>query len=197
MTYRVHLKFFFSVALVAIWASNPAYAHEEISGYGGFLDGVMHPILGYDHLLAMLAVGIWGAQMGGSSVWTLPVTFPLIMAVGGFLGINGVPIPRVEPAIASSMVVLGLVILARWKAPEWSALIIVGAFAIFHGYAHGKELPEAADPMAYAIGFVVATGLIHIVGILFGILFCRPFGGWIARGAGGAIAAAGLFFLVA
>lgn len=188
---------FFAFFLSAFLAATTAYAHTGGGVAGGFIGGFTHPIFGYDHLLAMLAVGIWGAQMGGSAVWSLPVTFPLIMAFGGFLGISGVPVPQVEPAIALSMLVLGLVILASWKAPEWIALILVGAFAIFHGYAHGLELPEAADPMAYAAGFVIATGLIHIVGILFGLLFAKPFDGWVARGAGGAIALAGIYFLAA
>lgn len=174
-----------------------ASAHQGGEPLGGFQSGFVHPIFGYDHLLAMFAVGIWGAQIGGRAVWELPVTFPLIMAGGGLLGMKEVPLPQVEPMIAASMLVLGLAVFAAWKAPEWAAMVLVGAFAIFHGYAHGTELPAAADPLAYGAGFVIATGAIHILGINFGLLFSRPFKGWIARVAGGAIAVAGLYLLLA
>ncbi len=184
--------------LPTILLATPALAHQAAPAMGsGFRAGLEHPVLGLDHLLAMFAVGVWGAQMGGRRVWELPVAFPMVMAAGGALGIAGVPLPAVEPAIALSMAVLGLAILAAWKAPEWAALVIVGAFAVFHGYAHGTELPALADPVYYALGFVVATGVIHIAGIGFGMALRAPLGGWIARFSGGAIAIAGLWFIAA
>jgi urease accessory protein len=183
-----------AVAVLAVLLSGPAEAHTG-GAVGGFLSGVAHPLFGYDHLLAMLAVGIWGAQIGGRSVWTLPVTFPLIMALGGVLGMAGVPLPSVELGIALSVLVLGLAIAFAWRPFEPVALLIVAAFAIFHGYAHGAELPTAADPAAYSIGFVAATGGIHVAGIAIGLLLGRLYEGRVSRGLGGAIAAGGLYFL--
>lgn len=181
-------------AAIISLAPLPASAHAEIGALGGFQSGFVHPIIGADHLLAMLAVGIWGAQMGGRNVWTLPVTFPLIMAVGAILGMTGFSLPNVELGIALSVVVLGLAIAFAWKAPEWIALLLIAVFAIFHGHAHGAELPSAVDPASYAIGFVVATGLIHIVGIAIGLLFHRPWKGRLSQALGGIIALTGIYF---
>ncbi len=186
-----------SVLLVLVASAAPAYAHTGIAPLGGFLSGFEHPIFGVDHLLAMLAVGIWGAQMGGRAVWTLPVVFPAIMAIGGVLGILGIPVPRVEVMIGLSMLGLGLAIALAWKPHGALAIVTISVFAIFHGYAHGAELPEAADPILFAMGFVIATGLIHIAGIVFGLVLGRLANGWVSRGAGAAIAAAGVYFLSA
>ena len=186
------------LALLAYVASAvPAYAHTGTGPLDGFLSGFQHPIFGVDHLLAMLAVGIWGAQMGGRAVWTLPVVFPAIMTIGGVIGILGIPVPRVEIMIALSMLGLGLTIALAWKPHEALAIVVISVFAIFHGYAHGAELPEAADPISYAFGFVGATGLIHIAGIIFGLGLGILANGWVSRGAGAAIAAAGVYFLSA
>jgi urease accessory protein len=179
---------------VAVWTTSAA-AHTGEGALGGFLAGFSHPIFGYDHLLAMVAVGIWGAQMGGRAVWTLPVTFPLVMAFGGILGMAGVPMPAVETGIALSVLALGLAIAFAWKPFEPVALALIAAFAIFHGYAHGAELPSAADPAAYSAGFVIATGLIHVAGIGVGLVLGKLFEGRLARGLGGVIAAGGLYFL--
>lgn len=171
-----------------------ASAHYVGGVLGGFQSGFTHPIVGTDHLLAMLAVGIWGAQMGGRSVWTLPVTFPLIMAAGGVLGMSGITLPHVELGIAISVFILGLAIAFAWRAPESIALLLIAVFAIFHGYAHGLELPQAIDPGSYAMGFVVATGLIHVVGIGIGLLLSKPWKGQLAQMLGGAIAVTGIYF---
>ncbi len=172
-----------------------AFAHIVAGPLGGFGSGFSHPLFGLDHLLAMLAVGIWGAQMGGRSIWTLPVTFPLVMAFGGVLGMAGVRIPDVELGIALSILVLGLAIAFAWRPFEPVAMLIVAVFAIFHGYAHGVELPRAADPVSYSVGFVLATGTIHLCGIGIGLVLGRLWNGKVSRGMGGAIAAGGLYFL--
>lgn len=177
-------------------SDHPAAAHI-VGRAVGFSSGFEHPLTGLDHFLAMLSVGIWGAQMGGRSVWTLPVTFPLIMTLGGIAGMAGLPMPSVELGIALSIMVLGTAIASAWRPNEFVALALIAVFALFHGYAHGAELPRAADPANYAVGFVVATGLIHVLGIGVGLLLSKPFGGVVARGLGGAIALGGVWFLLA
>jgi urease accessory protein len=177
-------------------ASGVADAHVIQGGAGGFQSGFAHPLTGPDHFLAMFAVGLWGAQMGGRSIWTLPVTFPLIMVVGGIMGILGVPMFGIELGIALSIIALGLAIACAWKPPEWVALLLISVFAICHGYAHGSELPRAADPADFAIGFVIATGLIHLCGIGVGLALHRPYQGRIARILGALIALGGCYYLV-
>lgn len=181
---------------MAILATAPALAHTEGAGVsGGFLSGLAHPISGMDHVVAMVAVGLWGAFLGPPAIWTLPIVFPVVMAFGGVLGILGVPIPAVEVGIAVSAIVLGLCVAFAFKPPLSIAAVIVGAFAIFHGYAHGTELPEAANAYAYALGFVIATGLLHLLGIAFGLLARWDAGKLAVRAGGGLIALAGLAFL--
>ena len=186
-----------AAAVVAALLPFGAAAHVTGGLAGGFAGGFAHPMTGPDHFLAMLAVGIWGAQMGGRAVWTLPVAFPLIMAAGGIAGMAGLTLPGVETGIAVSVLALGLAIAAVWRPVEPVPLLLIAVFAVFHGYAHGTELPAAADPAAYAVGFVVATGAIHILGIFIGIIFNRPLQGGLARGLGGLIAGGGVYFLVA
>ena len=157
--------------------------------------GFSHPILGWDHVAAMVAVGLWGAFLGSPSIWILPVVFPLVMAFGAVAGIVGLPLPAVETGIALSAVVLGLMIAFAVKSPIWVAAAIVGAFAIFHGYAHGTELPATVNAFAYAVGFVIATGLLHMLGIGLGLLVKWPAGRVAVRGAGGIISLAGIAFL--
>ena len=185
-----------TVAVLASLTPVGAEAHVPQGPVGGLTAGLAHPFSGLDHLMAVLAVGIWGAQMGGRSIWTLPVTFPLIMILGGFIGMTGVPLPHVETGIALSMLVLGAAIVLAWHPPEWLALAVIAFFAICHGYAHGVELPNAADPAAYATGFVIATGTIHVIGIGIGLSFGKLFDGWFSRGLGGGIVAGGLYFLL-
>jgi urease accessory protein len=143
----------------------------------------------------MVAVGLWGAFLGGRAVWLLPVVFPVVMAFGGSLGVMGVPVPGVEIGIALSAIILGLMVLFAAKPALWISAGIVGAFAIFHGHAHGSELPESANPITYAVGFVVATGLLHLVGIAFGLLVKWPAGRIAVRLGGAAIACIGALFL--
>ncbi len=173
----------------------PAFAHSDVASLqGGFLNGFMHPISGLDHVVAMVAVGLWGAFLGRPAIWILPIVFPLVMAFGGALGVAGVPIPFIETGIALSGVVLGLAVLFVVKPPMWIAALIVGAFAIFHGHAHGTELPNAANPLIYSIGFVIATGLLHLAGIAIGELK-HIYSGWIVRAGGAIVALIGLGFL--
>jgi urease accessory protein len=172
-----------------------ATAHEATGLAGGFSSGFMHPILGWDHVIAMVAVGLWGAFLGNPAIWILPVVFPLVMAFGGALGVMGVPVPAVETGIAVSAIVLGVMVAAAARPNVWIAAVIVGIFAIFHGHAHGTELPGAVNPIAYSLGFVIATGLLHLCGIAFGALAQWPAGRIVVRAGGGAIALAGLGFL--
>lgn len=182
------------IVLLILLLTQPSFAHTGEST-GGFLAGLAHPVFGPDHVVAMVAVGLWGAFLGAPAVWMLPIVFPLVMALGGVLGILGVPLPAVETGIASSAVVLGLMVALAARPPLWIAAVLVGAFAIFHGYAHGKELPDGADAVAYSAGFVIATGLLHLTGIAFGLLARWPAGRLAVRGAGGVIAAVGLAYL--
>jgi urease accessory protein len=182
-----------AMALVA----TPALAHTEAGVAGGLVSGFLHPLLGPDHVVAMVAVGLWGAFLGMPAMWVLPVVFPLVMAFGGVLGVLGVPLAGVEVGIALSAVTLGAMVAFAARPPLWVAAVLVGGFAICHGYAHGAELPGAANPLAYGLGFVVATGLLHLTGIAFGLLVRWPLGVRAVRAGGGLIACAGLYFLVA
>jgi urease accessory protein len=183
-----------SSAILLGIATLPALAHSG-SPAGGFLGGFAHPLFGPDHVVAMVAVGLWGAFLGVPAIWLLPIVFPLVMAAGGALGMLGVALPAVETGIAASAVVLGMMVALAAKPPLWVAAVLVGIFAIFHGHAHGTELPAGADAVAYSLGFVIATGLLHLAGIAFGTLAHWPSGRFAVRAAGGAIALAGLAFL--
>ena len=183
--------------LAAVVALLPglAAAHTGAGTAAGFVTGFLHPVFGPDHVVAMVAVGLWGAQLGAPAIWLLPIAFPLMMAIGGMLGVLGVPVPSVEIGIALSGIVLGLMVAFAVRPPLWVALVLVGAFAIFHGHAHGTELPSATDPFAYGIGFVVATGRLHLAGILLGLAVATPLGERAVRAAGAVIALAGSWFL--
>lgn len=187
-----------SLALAALFAAiplAPALAHTGTGVQIGLLSGFEHPLTGPDHLVAMVAVGLWGAQLGNPAIWVLPITFPLVMAVGGLLGVMGVELPFAALIIAISGVALGLAVALSWRPPLWIAAVIVGIFAIFHGYAHGRELPDAADAVAFAVGFVVATGMLHLVGILIGVLVRWEWGVMAVRACGVLIGCVGLYFL--
>jgi urease accessory protein len=183
------------LAAILLMLTTPALAHDIEGGEGGFLAGLAHPVSGPDHVVAMVAVGLWGAFLGAPAIWLLPIVFPLVMAAGGALGILGVPLAATETGIAASAVVLGLMVALAARPPLWIAAVLVGAFAIFHGYAHGRELPDGANATAFAAGFVVATGLLHVTGIAFGQFARFPSGRLAVRAAGGLIAALGLAYL--
>lgn len=184
------------IGLAAAFLPSGAAAHSSGGLADGFASGAMHPVLGLDHLVAMVAVGLWGAQLGRPLVVALPLAFPMMMALGGVLGMAGLSLPGVEIGIAGSAIVLGLAVLAAWRAPEIVAVALVAAFAIFHGMAHGLELPEAAAPIAYGAGFLVATGLLHLAGIAIGMLHDTPAPGPFAvRIAGGVVVLVGAVFM--
>ena len=184
---------FFVLLLTCATSAN---AHEASGVAGGFASGFMHPLLGWDHVAAMVAVGLWGAVLGRSAIWLLPVVFPLVMAFGGALGVIGIPLPGVEVGIALSALVLGAMVFFAARPPLWVAATVVGLFAVFHGHAHGTELPDAASPLAFSVGFVLATGLLHLCGILISLLSRWRAGRAIVRGGGAFIAVAGAVFLL-
>jgi urease accessory protein len=183
------------VFLVLALAMAPARAHVQAGEAAGFLSGFRHPISGLDHVLAMVSVGLWGAQLGAPAMWLLPVVFPIVMAFGGFLGLVGVPLPGVEIVIALSAVLLGLAVAREARPPLAVAAALVGLFAIFHGHAHGTELPPGQSGILYSIGFVVATGLLHLCGIAIGLVHRWAWGRVALRVAGTLVAIAGFGFL--
>jgi urease accessory protein len=183
------------VAVAFLVMTSPAFAHSEKGEAIDFWGGFTHPIFGLDHVVAMVAVGLWGAFLGAPAIWMLPVVFPLVMAFAGALGVLGVPMVGVETGIALSAIALGAMVAFAAKPPLWVAAALVGAFAVFHGYAHGAELPIGADAIAFSMGFVIATGMLHLAGIAFGALSHWPAGRVAVRGAGAVIALIGFGFL--
>ena len=159
----------------------------------GFTNGLAHPLTGLDHICAMVAVGLWAAQRGGRALWLVPLVFVSVMTIGGILGMTGVQLPMVETGIVASVLILGVFIAAAVRLPLVVSALIVGIFALFHGFAHGAEMPDTASGLNYALGFVLATACLHLCGIGLG-LFAKEFAlaNWI-RCAGGAITACGVY----
>ena len=180
--------------LLLLWPLT-ASAHVEPGQAVGFVTGLRHPWSGFDHILAMIAVGIWGAQLGAPAIWLLPVTFPMVMAFGGFLGLIGVHLPGVEFGIAASALLLGTMVCVEARPKLIWAAVLVGAFGLYHGHAHGTELPAGQSGMLYSMGFVIATGGLHAIGIALGLIHPWPAGRWALRAAGAGIAMMGLYFL--
>jgi len=195
---KMSLRMFsrFSSAMAGLLVTRPAFAHEQAGTVGGLVSGLLHPLTGMDHLIAMVAVGIWGAQLGPPAIWILPITFPLVMALGGVLAVLRIPLPMPELVIALSALLLGAAVAMRLRLPFAAAAVIVAVFAIFHGHAHGSELPGSADPLAYGVGFVIATGLLHLCGITIGTLTRWPAGERLIQGLGVVIAVLGGYFVV-
>ena len=186
------------LALAAAALPAAAYAHPAIGEAAGFSHGFVHPISGLDHVLAMVMVGVFAFQLGGRATWLVPTTFVLVMALGGVLGATGVNIPFVETGIALSVVVLGAIVALNVKAPLAATLGVIGLFAIFHGHAHGAEMPENAAGAAYAAGFMIATALLHAAGLTLGYLIGRAGerqGLFVTRTAGGIAAISGVGIL--
>jgi urease accessory protein len=180
-------------------APTAALAHVGIGNTSGFMHGFIHPLTGLDHQLAIILVGVFAYQLGGRALWLVPLTFVAAMALGGFLGVAGLPVPFVEIGIALSVIVLGGGVAFGVKAPVALAMGAVGLFAIFHGHAHGSEMPLDAPGFEYGIGFMLATAVLHAVGIGIGILVgmtSRVLGKNVYRVAGGLASAAGLALLL-
>jgi urease accessory protein len=181
--------------LALVLMATPALAHSENGEAIDFWGGFTHPIFGLDHVVAMVAVGLWGAFLGQPAIWMLPVVFPLVMAVGGAAGVIGLPLTGVETGIAISAIALGAMVALAARPPLWVAAVLVGVFAVFHGYAHGTELPIGADAIAFSMGFVIATGMLHLTGIAFGGLSHWPAGRIAVRALGVVICLIGVGFL--
>ncbi|MCZ4337377.1 HupE/UreJ family protein [Shewanella colwelliana] len=181
--------------LLLCWAA-PAFSHEITSG-AGFVTGFNHPVLGFDHLLAMLSVGLLSTQLGGHAIWRVPLAFMAFMLVGGILGVFAIAVPFVEIGIALSVLLLGGAIALDKRIPLYAAMAFVGLFAIFHGHAHGAEMPELASPVLYALGFLSGTAVIHICGVALGFIMQNINVKWpLTRIAGVAIAATGGYLLM-
>ena len=177
-----------------LWAC-PALAHVQQGEAAGFVTGLLHPVSGLDHVLAMVAVGLWGAQLGSPAIWLLPVCFPIVMAFGGMLGLMGVHLPGIEIGIAASGILLGAAVMVEFRPPLAVAAALVAFFAIFHGHAHGTELPPGQSALLYSMGFVLATGCLHAAGIGIGEVRRGPGGRSLLRAAGAVVAVGGTIFL--
>jgi urease accessory protein len=191
-TLRASLSLFTALVMVS---ATPAFAHVERGQAIGFVTGLQHPWSGLDHVLAMVAVGLWGAQLGNPAIWVLPVTFPLVMSLGAMMGLLGIPLPGIEIGIAVSAILLGSMVAGEVRPKMVVAALLVGFFAIFHGHAHGTELPAGQSGMLYSMGFVIATGCLHAIGITLGLVHRWPAGRLALRGAGAFIAVMGVTFL--
>ena len=187
-----------SISTVTLAISIPAimHAHGEAGEIVGFWDGLQHPIGGLDHILAMLAVGLWASQLGGRAVWSIPLAFVSVMSVGGVLGVLNMPVPFVEQGIIASDLILGGLVLMATRLPLAASISIVGLLAIFHGYAHGSEMPTQASGLEYAAGFMVATATLHLSGISIALLIKRLLKEQFVRFAGGGIILGGIYVLV-
>jgi urease accessory protein len=184
-----------ALTVVCLGPASVAHAHVQSGEAAGFVTGLGHPVSGLDHVLAMIAVGLWGAQLGAPALWLLPVTFPMVMALGGMLGLLGVPLPGVEIGIAASAILLGLAVMSELRPPLAAAVVLVGLFGVFHGHAHGTELPAGESALLYSMGFVVATGCLHGVGIAVGLIHRWRWGQGLLRAAGAGVALGGIFFM--
>jgi urease accessory protein len=186
------------IATALMLVPSAAFAHPAIGDAHGFVQGLAHPLGGLDHILAMVAVGVFAWQLGGRALWAVPATFVLVMALGGMLGIAGIGLPGVEFGIAASVIVLGAIVALRVNASVALAMGVVALFAIFHGHAHGTEMPLAAASVPYALGFMLATALLHLAGIALGFVIGRAgesYGRLGYRFAGGFVALAGIAIL--
>ncbi len=184
------------IGIATMVAQASLLAHTGAGSVSGFGAGFGHPVGGADHVLAMVAVGLWAAQMGGRALWTVPLSFVMMMLMGAALGMQGVSVPFLEEGILASVLVLGAMIGLGVKMPLFSSAAIVGIFAVFHGAAHGAEMPLNAGGVEYALGFILATGLLHVAGIAVGVAMHRLAQSKASRAAGGAIAASGVALIV-
>ena len=192
-TTRISRSAFFFAALLI---PTLAHAHVGVGSTNGFFPGIAHPFSGLDHLCAMMAVGLWAAQRGGRALWAIPLSFLSVMVIGAALGMAGVTIPFVEQGIVASVLLLGVLVAAAVRLPVAASAILVGLFALFHGHAHGTEMPVTASGFAYGAGFLVATTMLHAAGIGLGMTLQRVAKATWVRVAGGTIACCGLYLIV-
>jgi urease accessory protein len=194
------MKRLVQLALLALClVPTEALAHVGVGSTSGFMHGFVHPLSGLDHQLAMILIGIFAYQLGGRALWLVPLTFVSVMAFGGFLGVMGVPVPFVEMGIALSVIVLGAIVAFGVKAPVAVAMAVIALFAIFHGHAHGSEMPLDTSGFEYAVGFMMATALLHAIGIGIGFVIgmtSKTLGDNVYRVAGGLASVAGVAFLL-
>jgi urease accessory protein len=187
-------------AIVALLAGvsfpSSAIAHVGVGPTSGVLNGLAHPVTGLDHILAVVAVGLWAAQRGGRAIWLVPLAFVSVMAVGGVLGMMAISIPFVEQGIVASVLALGVLIAAAVRLPLVASMLLVGLFALFHGHAHGAEMPDTAAGLAFGLGFILATASLHGIGIGLGLAVQRLGRERLVRYAGGAIAACGVYLAI-
>lgn len=190
------IRLFAAAAIVLLASPAISFAHTGVGATAGFLSGVAHPLSGLDHLLAMFAVGLWAGQRGGNAVWLMPLAFLGVMTLGGVLGMAAVPLPFVERGIVASALIFGVLVAAAARLPLAAGVAIVGVFALCHGHAHGTEMPATASGAAYAAGFLATTAALQVAGIALATQFQRTSAAPLARIAGGAIAACGLYLLL-
>ncbi len=183
------------LAAVGAMFAPAAFAHTFGAHGAGFAGGLAHPFLGLDHLLAMLAVGLWAAQLGGANLWRIPMAFVTAMAGGAVFANPSISVSWLETAIAASVLALGLMVAFRLRFPSLLGLLAVSTFALFHGFAHGLEMPQAASPYGYGLGFVLATASLHLAGVLLGLAVGR--GRFALQAGGAAIAVVGLLMMTA
>jgi urease accessory protein len=186
------------LAALFMFAATSAEAHVGVGDTHGFVHGFAHPIGGIDHVLAMVAVGLFAAQLGGRALWLVPLAFVSMMGIGGALGVAGIGLPFVEIGIGLSVAVLGVVVAAEAHLPTAAAIALAGLFAVFHGHAHGTEMPETMSGLTYGLGFILATAALHATGIGLGLGLSRMTGAVGTRAVqagGGVIALAGLTIL--
>lgn len=193
---RRSFKLLSLAAVVTAGFSTAALAHVGDHSHMSFTEGLLHPFTGLDHVLAMVAVGLWASQLGGRALWLLPLTFPALMAVGAALGLSGVTLPWVEIGIAGSVMVLGAVVAVALRPSLAISIPLIGAFALLHGYSHGVELPANASALSYGAGFIAATLVLHAIGIATGLIAGSLPVRFAARTAGGAIAVLGVVLLI-
>ncbi|SMQ70103.1 urease accessory protein [Devosia lucknowensis] len=180
---------------ITLAATLPAFAHLDPAEHGSFAAGFSHPLFGLDHILAMVAVGLWAAQQGGRALWLVPSAFVGTMAVGFALAIAGIPLPFVEPVILASVIFIGIAVALALPVPTSAVAAMVGFFAFFHGHAHGGELGEAGA-WEFATGFILATALLHVAGIVAGLALGKVSGKVLTRIAGAATALGGVYLAV-
>jgi len=197
-THRARLGVLALTALAAGSAmAHPGHPESMMNASASFGAGFEHPFSGLDHLLAMLAVGLWAAQSKQRALWVLPLAFPLMMVVGALLAVAGMSLPGVETGIAASVAVLGLLIAFAVRLPLWGSTLVVSLFALFHGYAHGTELPSGSMAALYGAGFVLATAILHAAGLIVGLVAGRQMADRVVRIGGVGIAAVGAYLLAA